>query len=173
MFYAPLGADQHTPPQKLRSRGRCQRSYPPSSLISPACCSSSYAPAQETTRGFPSARTRTAESPSLSPPPPPSPPSGSQPPATTCTWTLLGCCSLSRKPLYFVSECQLATFVIRNRPSAAACCNQSHLTSILRHDLTHLDVKDFAPLESVAISTTKSPIAIAKLRRRGLQPQCS
>ena len=38
-----------TPPQRLRSRGRCQRSCQSSSSISRACCSSSNASAQETT----------------------------------------------------------------------------------------------------------------------------
>ena len=74
-FYAPPGAHQSsvpdTPPQRLRSRGRCQRSCQSSSSISRACCSSSNASAQETTRDFPAARPPTVRVSSLSPLAPP------------------------------------------------------------------------------------------------------
>ena len=75
-FYAPPGAHQSsapdTPPQRLRARGRCQRSWQSSSSISRACCSSSNPSAQETTRDFPAARrptVRLSSLPPLAPPP--------------------------------------------------------------------------------------------------------
>ena len=79
VFYAPPGADRrsisNTPPQRLRSCGRCHRhaACRPASLMSRVSCSSSNASAQETTRGPPDARPPIADSPPPPPPPPPPP----------------------------------------------------------------------------------------------------
>ena len=103
-------------------------------------CSASDASAQETTR-FPHPL--------------------SQPRVITSTLTSASCSSQKRKPLYFVNMCagfcKPTIFVIRNLQSTA-CGNRRHwsLMSRRRPEL-RLDGKDFAPLESVAISTDEVP----------------
>ena len=102
-------------------------------------CSASNASAQETTRF---------------------PPPQSRPRVITSTFNSAAVPRRSAA-LHFVRMsagfCKPAIFVIRNLPSATACGNQSHLSLMSRRrPELRLDGKDFAPLESVAISTDKS-----------------